>query len=104
MAQRKLVRRPVARRDLTEEREWHITERHPDLLRVHRDRIAETLADPDEVRRSARLANARLFVRQFDTIGGKNIVAVSTPTRRHWVVTAYLARKLEEGDVEWQRS
>jgi len=41
--------------ELTPEREEHIGERHPDLLREHRQRIAETLADPDQVRRSARL-------------------------------------------------
>jgi len=45
--------------ELTEEREKHIGERHPDLLPKFRDRIRATLADPDEVRRSARSANAR---------------------------------------------
>ena len=34
---------------LTEEREKHIAENHPDLLPEHRDKIAGTLADPDEV-------------------------------------------------------
>src|SRR5712692_68781 len=95
--------------ELTDERERHVAERHPDLLPEHRDRLADTLADPDEVRRSTRLANARLFVRQFDTIGGKSTVVVLVtdpgPARRHWIVTAYLARKLAEGEtVEWQRS
>lgn len=94
--------------ELTDERERHIAERHPDLLPTHRNRIAETLADPDEVRKSARFANARLFARQFDTIGGKHVVVVvvsdTVPAQRHWVITAYLARRLAEGDVEWQRS
>ncbi|HVA80412.1 MAG TPA: hypothetical protein VNF29_05765 [Candidatus Binataceae bacterium] len=44
----------------TDERERHIAERHPDLLPEHRNRIARTLADPDEVRRSARFAAARM--------------------------------------------
>jgi len=39
--------------ELTEEREHHITERHPDLLPEHRPRLAETLAAPDQVRTSA---------------------------------------------------
>ena len=47
--------------DLTEERERHITERHPDLLPEHRKRIAEALADPDQVRRSVRFGSAKLF-------------------------------------------
>ena len=94
--------------ELTDERERHIAERHPDLLPAHRDRIAETLADPDEIRRSARLATARLFIHQFDTIGGKHVVVVvvtdTGSAHRHWVITAYAAQKLTEGVSEWQRS
>jgi len=87
--------------ELTDERERL-------LLPAHRDRLADTLADPDEVRKSERLANARLFVRQFDTIGGKSVVVVvvtdASQAHRHWIVTAYLARHLAEGDVEWQKN
>jgi len=93
--------------ELTDEREHHIAERHPDLLPAYRDRIADTLANPDEVRRSTRLASARLFIRQFDTMDGKyEVVVVVTdpgPSHRHWIITAYLARKLSEGVLEWQK-
>ena len=93
----------------TEERKRHIAERHPDLLLKHGRCIADTLADPDQVRRSARLRNARLFTRWFDTVrGGKYVVVVVVTdvaaTRRHWVVTAYMARQLTEGDIEWTKS
>jgi hypothetical protein len=92
-----------------DEREHHIAERHPDLLPAHRDRLAETLADPDEVRKSARFANARLFARQFDTPrSDKHVVVVvvsdTVPAKRHWIITAYLARRLAEGDSEWKRN
>ena len=93
--------------ELTEEREQHIRERHPDLLPVYRDQLRQTLADPDQVRRSARLANARLFSRWFDNIrGGKHLVVavLSEPSGRHWMVTAYLARKLAGGVAEWKRN
>ena len=95
--------------ELTKERERHIAERHPDLLLEHRARIADTLDDPDQVRRSLRLRNARLFTRWFDTVrGGKHVVVVVVAdvaaSRRHWVVTAYMARKLTEGDIEWTKS
>ena len=49
--------------ELTEERERHIAERHPDLLPEHRQRLAEVLADPHQVRRSVRFTSARLFSR-----------------------------------------
>jgi hypothetical protein len=95
--------------ELTEERERHITERHPDLLLEHRACIADTLADPGQVRCSARLRNARLFTRWFDTVrGGKHVVVIVVTdvaaSRRHWVVTAYMARQLTEGDIEWTKS
>jgi hypothetical protein len=31
-------------------------------------------------------------------------VELTEETERHWIVTAYIARKLAEGDVEWQRN
>ena len=95
--------------ELTEERERHIAEHHPDLLPAHLNAIVETLADPDTVRRSARFESARLFARWFDAVrGGKFVVVVvltdKGPADRHWIVTAYIARRLTGGEVEWQRS
>ena len=95
--------------ELSEDRERHIGERHPDLLPEHRERLATTLAEPDEVRRSARFGEARLFSRWYDDVrNGKHVVVVvvsdAGPNARHWVVTAYLARKLSPGQTEWKRS
>jgi len=95
--------------ELTEERERHVTEPHPDLLPEHRQRVAETLASPDQVRRSIRFGNARLFSRWYTDIQrGKHVVVVvvSEPEagKRHWVITAYVTRTLVEGEVEWRRS
>ena len=95
--------------ELRDERERHIAENHPDLLPEHRDRIPETLADPDQVRVSARFKNAWLFSRWFASVrGGKHIVVVVVSERgtvgRHWIITAYIARKLAGGEVEWEGS
>jgi hypothetical protein len=97
-----------ARVELVHEREQHIAERHPDLLPRHRQHIADTLTDPDQVRRSSRLANARLFSRWFESLyGGEYVVVVvvtqSAPRQRHWIVTAYVARRLAGGAIEWKR-
>jgi hypothetical protein len=94
--------------DLTEERERHITERHPDLLPEHRQRIAETLAAPDQVRKSVRFSSAKLFSRWYtDLRQGKYVVVVVVserePSERHWIITAYIARKLAPGETEWER-
>jgi hypothetical protein len=81
---------------------------HSDLLPRYRDRIAQTLADPDQVRRSVHMGNARLFSRWFDDMmSGKHVVVVvvseSAPVR-HWVITAYLVSRLGQGGVEWKRN
>lgn len=95
--------------ECTAEREWHIAEGHPDLLPEYRDQIAETLAEPNQVRGSMRLSNARLFSRWYpDVRGGKYVVVVvvrdAVSRIRHWIITAYIARELAQGVVEWQRN
>ncbi len=94
--------------ELTEEREEHIVEGHPELLPNIRDRIRVTLEDSDEVRRSARSTSARLFSRRLDNImGGKHVVVVvvsEVRPLRHWVITAYVVSKLGQGAVEWMRN
>jgi hypothetical protein len=61
------------------------------------------------VRRSQRFGNARLFSRWFEEVrGGKHVVVVvvsdAAPAKRRWVVTAYIARRLAQGEPEWTRS
>ena len=95
--------------ELSGDRQQHIADSHPDLLPAHLDKIGLTLADPDEIRRSRRFANARIFVKWYDDLrAGKYVVVVAVtetfPATRHWIVTAYMARRLSEGDVEWKRA
>lgn len=90
--------------ELTAEREDHIRQRHPDLLPDHRDKIGEVLADPDVIRRSARMATARLFSKWYNDLRtGRHVVVIVVSeggvTARHWIVTAYIARSLGEGEV-----
>lgn len=96
--------------ELTEERERHIADNHPDLLPEYRDKVAETLADPDQVRQSSRFGSARLFTRWYaDVREGKHVVVVvmsgsEGETRRSWIMTAYISRRLSQGEVEWTRN
>ena len=94
--------------ELSEERERHIVSRHPEIMTQLGNRIAEMLAAPDLVRRSRRLARARLFSRWYtDLQGGKHIVVVvvSEPAGdRHWVITAYVTGRRAGGVIEWTRN
>ena len=94
--------------ELSDERERHIAETHPEDLPEHKDEIGGTLLDPDQVRRSKRFATARLFSKWYDSLKGKYLIVVvvseDSPKIRNWIVTAYVTTKLSEGDVEWKRS
>jgi hypothetical protein len=95
--------------ELTDEREAHIAHTHPDLLPEYLTQIGQTLADPDQVRRSTRMSAARLFYRWFEDVRrGKYIVVVvvseAAPAERHWIITAYMTRRLANGEVEWHKN
>ena len=95
--------------ELTDEREQHIAANHPDLLPAYRWCLADVLADPDQVRRSERFGNARLFSRRFASVrGGKYVVVVAVTETgvmdRHWIITAYITRRLAGGAIEWLRN
>jgi hypothetical protein len=95
--------------ELSDERRRHIVKTHPELLPEHLDLIALTLADPDRIRRSVRFSSGYLFGRWCDDLlGGKHVVVVviteSAPLARYWIVTAYVARRLAEGETLWRRS
>jgi hypothetical protein len=95
--------------ELTDERRQHILSKHPDFLPKHFAQLAETLASPDEVRRDNRFPATHLFIRWFESVKGGKFVVVAVvsdppPQERHWIVTAYIARKLVQGAIEWKRS
>ena len=91
--------------EITHERERHIAAHHPDLLPGHREFVAGTLAEPDQVRRSDRFDNARLVSRWYDDLGRHVVVVVMIEAEgRNWVVTAYTTRRLAQGDAEWIRN
>jgi len=96
--------------ELTDERLAHIQAGHPELIHATGDRIARTLGDPDEIRRDSRFPGMQLFSRWFDDLLGGKIVVVAVVTDevqaespRHWVVTAYVTRRITQGIIEWSR-
>lgn len=100
----------AARVELTDERLAHIRAGHPELVPAIHDRIAQTLDDPDQIRGDSRFPGTRLFSRWFDDLLGGKIVVVAVVTDdtqveslRHWVVTAYVTRRITRGIIEWSR-
>ena len=91
----------------TAERQQHVAQRHPDLMPGHLAELRQTLADPDSVRRSLVDPEPILLTRWFSQLrGGRFIVVVvkyDHSAERFWLLTAYLARSLAGGEIEWQR-
>lgn len=103
--------------ELTDEREAHIAHTHPDLLPEYLMQLGQTLEAPDQIRRSLRMSSARMFYRWHEEIRhivpmslreGKYVVVVvvseTMPVVRHWIITAYLTRRLANGEIEWQKN
>jgi hypothetical protein len=95
--------------ELTDERERHMLDRHPDLPSSYLEFIAETLDAPDEIRCDVRFENTLLFSRWYSNLrkGRYIVVAVVTdaaPQERHWIVTTYLSRTVTQGETIWTRS
>ena len=49
-----------------------------------------------------------MFCRWFEDVRqGKHMVVVvvseNAPRERHWIVTAYITRRLAQGEIEWHR-
>ncbi len=95
--------------ELTDERQEHILARHPDFLPEYFEQLRETLANPDEIRRDNRFPATRLFSRWFESVKRGKFVVVAVVSdepspARHWVVTAYIARRVVQGVTEWNRN
>jgi hypothetical protein len=94
--------------ELSAEREQHIATNHPGTLPDYWEQLQETLANPYQIRGSERDESALLFSKWFASIRtGRHLVAVTVSegdNSRHWIVTAYTARKLAGGQISWQKS
>jgi len=54
--------------ELTDEREAHIAQTHPDMLPEYLVQLGQTLKSPDLIRRSIRMSSARMFYRWHDEV------------------------------------
>jgi hypothetical protein len=49
------------------------------------------------------MSGAKMFYRWFDDVAVV-VVSESSPTERHWIITAYITRRAMNGEIEWQKS
>ncbi|MDE2785041.1 MAG: hypothetical protein OXL37_00105 [Chloroflexota bacterium] len=89
--------------ELNDERERHIAEKHSQLLPNRPDHIATTLADPDLILRKDPEDETILFYRWFYDLDKYVLVAVVNHPGRDWIITAFVTRRLQRGEIIWQR-
>ena len=94
---------------MSDQREQHVAEAHPDFLPEELERLADPLANPDQALRSLRASSAQPVAHWYNNLlGGRYVVVVVmgdlAPTVRHWAITAYIARRLTGGSIEWRRN
>jgi hypothetical protein len=92
--------------ELTDEREQHIVARHPELLPVRIDRLAEAVYDPDSVAQG-RTSEIVVFSRWYDSEVGKHLlvfVVREHARSRSWILTARYSRRAYAGEVLWQKA
>jgi len=104
--------------ELTDERQQHILSKHPDFLPEYFDqpRVGARHAVPLQLMMTGSYQEivmhpptTRLFAHWFTDVKGGKFVVVAVvsdppPQERHWIVTAYITRKLVQGAIEWKRS
>jgi hypothetical protein len=80
-----------------------ILKKHPEAA-TFIDRIADVLADPDEVRQSVRDQRAVLYYRYEDAVlGGKWVVTVVKRIDRNFVSTLYATDQIKSGEQLWKK-
>ena len=85
--------------ELTDEREEHIEFRHPDLLPEHLEELQLAVENPQHIGYSILDGNL-MVARWTDRIrGGRYVIVVIAehpPFDRHWIVTAFLDRRIPD--------
>jgi predicted amidophosphoribosyltransferase len=87
--------------ELSSERRWNeLFEKSQDMLE---DLAEEALAEHRKGKTKNCLPGYEQ--RSSDTLRAVVVVVSALgPSERHWIITAYIARRLAEGEVEWKRS
>jgi len=85
---------------LTEERKQHIVSRHPEI-RGNFNKIKPTLAKPDLIVANRYAADEKYYHRFFETLGNYLIVVVNTDKK--FIITAFIAREVKKGKLQWKK-
>ena len=90
--------------EITDERYAHVLRRHDEFVLPYWERTGETIRDPDMVIRRNQGNGAFMLYRWYDDIDKYVMTVIRTDSGgRHWLVTAYMTREIERGELLWVR-
>ena len=85
--------------ELTEERLFHIQQRHPDV-KPFVSKIPVVLTEPNLIRQKNDIL---LFSLHFNEIKKHIVVVVKTDYGRNFILTSYLTSKIRGGETLWSK-
>jgi len=91
--------------EVSEERLTHVRLTHPESFEVVRANLARVLSQPDVVYHAEHNDRERMFACSIPPMPGHFVVAIvvtdETAPTRHWVVTAWVGRRLPGEGGRW---
>ena len=89
---------------ILKEEQWnHIIKQHPEV-KHYKNRIQETLSDPDIIKRSKRDKDTFLYYRYYkDVYDGKYLLVVAETKEKQEILTCYITDRIKKGDLIWKK-
>ena len=86
------------------EEQWnHIIKQHPEV-KPYKNRIQETLSDPDIIKRSKRDKDTFLYYNYYEDIyKGKYLLVVAEIKNKKSILTCYITDRIKEGEIIWKK-
>ncbi len=89
--------------ELTDERWLHIVKEHPEVTQ-YKERLSETLATPDYVKKSSRDDGVLLYYKFYgDIFDGKYLLIAAKKDFRPFILTCYITDIIKKGATLWER-
>lgn len=86
---------------LTDERWRHIIERHPEVER-HLSKIKTTIKNPVLIVENPLNQNEKYYHKYFKSF--QNYLVVIIETRKQFIITAFISRKIKKGKTLWKKN
>lgn len=86
---------------LTDERWKHVVNRHPEI-KSYIEKVKTTIKDPEILVSNPYHPYEKYYHHFFPRL--KNYIIVILEQQKGFIITAYIARKIKKGKIEWKKN